>query len=338
MERIEAASDQLPAERREPLLLAAYGYLVWAVAVALLVFASLAYWRRYDEWAAVTLFPVWCWAALGIVLVILGTSQWRRRKAVLLVGLWAAFLVAFADAPWSVVRAFQSGSPRGDLRVATLNCAGIGGALQKVVLYQPDIVLVQESPIADELSAVARELFGDEAQVLRGPDASILARGDVTTVEVPAPYRENFVHARVTIDGKLTNVISLRLYPCPVRIDLWSRDCWKSYEANRVTRRRQLERVANYVNTLPEDEPLIVGGDFNCPPGDAVLWLLQPRLTDAFTVAGRGWGATIIDVAGVSMIRIDQIWTSRQLTAMKVFAAPAVPSDHRMVVADFLVK
>jgi endonuclease/exonuclease/phosphatase (EEP) superfamily protein YafD len=38
------------------------------------------------------------------------------------------------------------------------------------------------------------------------------------------------------------------------------------------------------------------------------------------------------------MIRIDQIWTSRQLTATNVFAAPALPSDHRLVVADFLVE
>jgi vancomycin resistance protein VanJ len=338
MDQIEAVHDQPAIEWREPLFLAATGNFVWLVSIAILMFVSLAYWRRYDEWAAVTLYPVWCWAALGLFLVFIGSSRWRWRKAVVLVALWAAFLFAFADAPWSLVRAFQATPARGELRVATLNCAGIGGALQKVVVHQPDIVLVQESPLAEELAAVARELFGDEAKVVRGPDASILARGDVTTVEVPAPYRENFVHARVTIDGRATNVISLRLYPCPVRIDVWSSDCWKSYEANRVTRRRQLERVANYVSTLPEDEPLIVGGDFNCPPGDAVLWLLEPRLTDAFTVAGRGWGATIIDIAGVSMIRIDQIWTSRQLTATKVFAAPALPSDHRMVVADFLVE
>ena len=52
------------------------------------------------------------------------------------------------------------------------------------------------------------------------------------------------------------------------------------------------------------------GGDFNCPPRDAVFRLLEPRLTDAFAAAGRGWGATIIEFSGWPLIRIDQIWTS----------------------------
>jgi len=329
MEQIEATDGQPSLERREPLFLAAFGYLVWLASVVLLVFVSLAYWQRYDQWAAATLYPVWCWGAIGVFLVVVGSSRWRRRKTVVLVALWAAFLAAFADTPLSLVRPLQLAPPRGELRAMSLNCSGFGEALQKVVVYQPDIVLVQESPTADELDAVAHELFGDAANVVRGPDASILARGEVTAVEVPAPYRENFVHARVTIDGTAINVISLRLYPCPVRIDLWSRDCWKSYQGNRETRCKQLARIADYVNTLPEDEPLVVGGDFNCPPGDAVLWMLEPRLIDAFTVAGRGWGATIIDLAGVAMIRIDQIWTSRQLTATNVFAAPALRSSPR---------
>ena len=53
-------------------------------------------------------------------------------------------------------------------------------------------------------------------------------------------------------------------------------------------------------------------------------------------MAGRGWGATIIDIAGVPLIRIDQIWTSRQLRATNAFADRPCRSDHRLVVADFL--
>jgi vancomycin resistance protein VanJ len=185
---------------------------------------------------------------------------------------------------------------------------------------------------------VARKLYGDEANVVRGGDPSILTRGKVISFATPDTSNGTFMHARVMIDGRAINVISLRLHYCPVRIDLWSRECWEYYRSNRERRPQQVERIADFMRTLPEDEPLIVGGDFNCPPGDAVLWMLEPRLTDAFTVAGRGWGATIIDLAGVAMIRIDQIWTSSQLTATNVFVAPALPSDHRLVVADFLVE
>ena len=130
-------------------------------------------------------------------------------------------------------------------------------------------------------------------------------------------------------------MISLRLFPCPIRLDVWSPDCWRTYQRNREIRRRQLSVIADYIKTLPADEPLIVGGDFNCPPRDAVLALLQPRLTDAFVAAGRGWGATIIELCGVPLIRIDQIWTSRQLPATSTSAHRVYASDHHLVVADF---
>jgi len=142
------------------------------------------------------------------------------------------------------------------------------------------------------------------------------------------------VHARVDVDGATLDVISLRLHPCPIRLDIWSRECWENYQANRVTRRRQLAKIAAYIATLPADARLVVGGDFNCPPRDAVLSLLKLRLTDAFTIAGRGWGATIIELFGLPMIRIDQIWTSH-LRATDVFALATQFSDHHMVIADF---
>lgn len=77
------------------------------------------------------------------------------------------------------------------------------------------------------------------------------------------------------------------------------------------------------------------GHAFNCPPEDATLRLLKPWLTDAFTVAGRGWGATIIEIAHLPLIRIDQIWTNAELRAVNAYAERAYGSDHHMVVADF---
>jgi len=118
-------------------------------------------------------------------------------------------------------------------------------------------------------------------------------------------------------------------------MDLWSPRCWEAFRENRERRRRQLNKIAKYVATIPADRPLVFGGDFNCPPGDAVLRLLRPRLTDSFTVAGRGWGGTIIN--DWPAIRIDQIWTSRQLAAVAVVARKTRFSDHRMVVGDFLL-
>jgi hypothetical protein len=244
---------------------------------------------------------------------------------------WVAFLVVFSDSPGSFLRALVPAPERGaNLRVVSLNCAGNSAAARSVVALDPDIVLIQESPWADTLAALATEMYGSSVNLVRGVDASILARGNVTAVAVPPQFRENFVHARIEIDSQTIHAISLRLYPCPIRLDLWSPDCWRYYQSNREIRRRQLTRIADYAKTLPADEPLILGGDFNCPPRDAVLKLLEPRLTDAFPVAGRGWGATIIEICGWPLIRIDQIWTSPQLHATNAFARRAQDSDHHI--------
>jgi endonuclease/exonuclease/phosphatase (EEP) superfamily protein YafD len=82
--------------------------------------------------------------------------------------------------------------------------------------------------------------------------------------------------------------------------------------------------------------PLIVGGDFNAPAGDAVFRLLRPRLRDAFAEAGCGWGNTIIN--DFPFARIDQIWIGRHWQAIAVQAQPSAHSDHRIVIADLLLE
>lgn len=310
--------------------------VAWTASAALLTFVAVCYWRRFDACTVITLFPPWCWVLIGVVIGWLAFSRRRWIPSAILAVAWLAFLVVFSDSPMSLARAWLPQPERGqNLRVVSLNCAGAGTAARAVRTFDPDIVLLQESPSADVLTALATEMFGSSANLVRGVDASILARGRVREVQVPRELMGNFVHARVELDGTTINVISLRLYPCPVRLDLWSRACWQNYVSNREIRRRQLAQVANYIATLREDEPLIVGGDFNCPPRDAVFRLLEPRLADSFPVAGRGWGATIIELCGWPLIRIDQIWTSRQLRPESVFARRAYSSDHHMVVADF---
>ncbi len=325
-----------PTARRPALAAKLFCLGVWIFSGTLLAFSAVCYAGRFDACAVVTLFPPWCWAAIGLLLAWLGVSRPRYLPSILLTVAWLAFLVLASDSPESFVRALLPGPERGaNLRVVSLNCAGNSAAARSVAALDPDVVLIQESPWADTLTALAAEMYGSSANLVRGVDASIFARGNVTAVDVPPEFRANFVHARIKQDGQTIHAISLRLYPCPIRLDLWSRDCWRYYAWNRETRRRQLSKIANYAKSLPADEPLILGGDFNCPPRDAVLELLEPRLTDAFSVAGRGWGATIIEFCGWPLIRIDQIWTSPQLHATNAYARRADSSDHHMAVADF---
>ena len=328
-------STDRPIGSREPILFVVIRATLWIASALLLAFVSLCFWERFDACTVVTLFPTWCWAGAGMMLVLLGYSRRHWRMFGALAAAWLLFLVVFSDTPISLLRVVLPESRReATVRIVSLNCAGETAAVEEVAALDPDVVLIQESPRHSGLDALARQMYGLGNHAQLGLDASILARGEVTPVAVPPALRGNIVHARVDVDGTTLDVISLRLSSCPIRMDIWSRDCWKMYQANRATRRRQLSTIANYVATLPADARLVVGGDFNCPPRDAVLSLLKPRLTDAFTAAGRGWGATIIELFGWPMIRIDQIWTCH-LQATDVFALATQFSDHHMVVADF---
>jgi len=300
------------------------------------VFASLCYWGRFDAVAAATVYPPWCWAIAGISLSCIGFARRCRLLTAASVTIWLIFLFAFADSPGSLLRSWLP-TPHtvSNLRIISLNCASSAAAAREALSLNPDIVLFQESPSHEELDSLGQEFFGPGNHVCWGVDASIVARGEVTPAAIPGPLNGNFVHARVLLNSSSFDVISLRLFPSVFRMDLWSTTCWQELRANRETRRRELQTIVDYVKSLPATSPLVFGGDFNAPPGDAVLRVLPLELSDSFHESGRGWGGTIINECPA--IRIDQIWHTRQLRPCTVIARKTKFSDHRMVVGDFFV-
>ena len=144
------------------------------------------------------------------------------------------------------------------------------------------------------------------------------------------------MQARVRLaSGTEVEVFSIRLVPAVFRLDLWSPECWREQSRNRRKRRDQLRTIAKRIESLPADLPVIVGGDFNAPQGDAVFRSLKPRLRDAFREGGHGWGDTVINE--LPFIRIDQVWVSGAFRVVNVVARGTRHSDHRMVVCDLTI-
>jgi hypothetical protein len=141
----------------------------------------------------------------------------------------------------------------------------------------------------------------------------------------------------VTLSGvEEVEVFSLRLSPPASPAELWSPEDWRQQAAARRARREQVREVMRQIDRLPRTLPVIVGGDFNAPAGDAIFRLLQPCLHDAFAEGGRGWGHTVLNDTPV--LRIDQVWGSDHFRAAAVVARRTRHSDHRMVVGDLTVK
>lgn len=326
-------------QRAAFLLLVLSGVLCFALAVC--------YQLRLDSCAAVTIFPVWMWTPVGFLLAVPALSVKRKHSAALAVScilLWTAFTLYFSKEPRSLVRRpllseveFQAVRQSGKgIRVASINCsAGNAHAVSEAKIYNPDIVLLQETPSESDVARLARELFGDEAGYACNIDTSIIARGRVSAHRLRTDLSSNCTFARVRLaSGCEVMVVSLRLVPPVFRLDLWSADCWREQTANRSYRSDQVERIAEELRCLPGGTPVILGGDFNAPAGDAIYRLLPAELHDTFTERGVGWGNTVLN--GWAVQRIDQIWVTRHFRTVKTNSRKTRHSDHRLVVCDLI--
>ncbi|MBI3910577.1 MAG: endonuclease/exonuclease/phosphatase family protein [Armatimonadetes bacterium] len=321
-------------------------WVALALSAGLWAALSLCYWGQPDACAAITLWPPWVWLAPGLLLAGLGWSRPGKRIASVIALLWLVYLLAFVEEPRSLLR-FRWGPSsewqaarqrRQALRVVSLNCAaGNQDAAAEVERWQPDIALLQEAPVRRDTEALACRLFGRQAAVVWGGDVAILARGTVFPTPPPRALRAFLAQGRVRLTtGSEVEVISIHLLPPVFRTDLWSAACWRDLAANRQARREQVQALAQQIARLPGSAPLIVGGDFNAPAGDAVFRLLAPRLHDAFGEGGMGWGNTVLNDMPLS--RIDQVWISEHFRAPAVTARKTRHSDHRMVICDLVVR
>ena len=301
---------------------------------------ALFYYFRWPGVVAVTVFPIWAWAAVGLMVLAPSHSRLKRRRTVAILGVWALLVVLFAEEPrallsccrpwpdpeWAVARERGAG-----LRVVTVNCAGgnveVAG---EALAHDPDLLLLQESPSAPELQALIEAHPG--YSLVWGHDASIIARGEIEELPVEQDDVGFVIMAEVMIHAQPIVVIDTRFLLPYCNIDLWRPAAWRNAREAYSAREAQMEAIARYVRQVDPDTPLIGGGDFNTPPGDSLFRKLRPRLRDAFPEAGIGLGNTIINDIPIS--RIDQVWVSQHFRVHAVVARRTEHSDHRLVVCD----
>jgi len=299
----------------------------------------LCYGMRPDNFTALTVFPVWIWPGPGLVVLGLAWSRSPGRgykMGLAAVGLlWLVFILGFTEELHSLTRSLvPEQTPTGQaLRVISLNSElGLGNA-SDLRGYMPDIVLLQEAASPSAVEKMAQEVFGSEAGVMSELDTAVFARGTVVGVPLPLASRRYFAQARVKLtNGIEIGIISLHLQTPPVRYNLWSSGTWSRLRAHRERQRAQMQVISQQIAAMPANIPIIVGGDFNAPQGDAIFQILKPLLRDSFAEAGRGWGNTHKNELPV--LRIDQVWITDHFGAASVRAYRTERSDHRMVVCD----
>ena len=309
--------------------------ILLAAEFGLALFLGVVYQFRPDPFAALTIWPAWSWLSLALPIVFI----WRRanRRWMMLAGAaWLLFAAVHVEEVSTLARGLlrpvDEDKPAGTLRVITLNCGGgHADALAETLPLHPDILLLQEPPSRPETDRFCKRLFGTAGETLYDVDTAILARGNLTNVRRSRSL-VFFSHAIADIPGfDPLELVSLRLATGHVQLNLWNPDCWTTHFRGR---RQQLDQMREIVAELPAQTPLLVAGDFNAPQRDRIFSLLPAGMQDAFAVAGKGIGNTILNEMPV--LRIDQIWASSHFRVVQSFARQTRASDHRMVVADLV--
>lgn len=95
--------------------------------------------------------------------------------------------------------------------------------------------------------------------------------------------------------------------------------------------KRQLMRITMMMDKN-DALPLVVGGDFNVPPGSVFSAPLEKRFQDVFAEIGFGYGYTY--PTDFPSIRLDKFYLSRGWRPLSCYVAPDFGSDHRPIFAE----
>jgi endonuclease/exonuclease/phosphatase family metal-dependent hydrolase len=132
------------------------------------------------------------------------------------------------------------------------------------------------------------------------------------------------IWARIIVNGRAVNVITTHLGLGP--------------------RERVLQVTAllgpDWIGGIPDDEPVLLCGDFNALPGSAPYKLTATRLRDV-QIAGPGSRPLATFSSLQPMVRLDHIFMSRHFERHAVTvvrnAVTRVASDHLPLVADLKI-
>ena len=303
--------------------------------------------RQPDRFAAFTVMPIWLWGGIGLVMSCTAFFFLRAPLSLIVTAVWAVTLLVGADEA-RVLANFGKSPPlpgRAELhegkpviRVITLNCAffNYGNPAEDLAAWQPDVVLLQDIH-PHQVRQIADVLYAG-----RGDYRAHHTNGLVTRWKIQREIRNpNQRDEQVTLrlpDNSEVEVVNVHLRTAATDLQLWRKSAWVGHRNNRILRQKELtlsrqvlEQTTKFPNT-----PTIFGGDFNAPATDIVHRQLAGDFVDAFATAGTGWGNTF--QRRLPILRIDHIYATRHFIPVRCRVVTTRHSDHRMVVADLLMK
>lgn len=322
----------------------------WSLVGGSLLIHALTVWcysTQPDSLAAFTVLPFWFWGGIGLLMSVFAFCFLRAPLSLIVTAVWAVTMsVAMDEAhvlsnfshPKITIERRMAPDGSQPIRIATVNCAGFdfGDPIQDLAKWDPDIVLLQQV-YPHRVKQIAEALYGGNGDYRAYMTNGIATRFEIRR-EVRTPTMRN---QQVTVrlpDGREIEVVNVHLATAATDMRLWKSDARETHSKNRSIRTKELSvvlQVLEQTSSFP-NTPTILGGDFNAGATDIVHRQLVPDFDDAFTQSGRGWGDTFH--RRFPILRIDHIYATRQFQPLSCGTVVTKKTDHRMVIADYLLR
>lgn len=290
-------------------------------------------------------FALWLFMPL-LMLIPLALLLRGKRTAALslclaLLGFWK--FAPMADRP-------PSSAPQ-DFRVLAFNVWKDNSRIDKTVdwiLAQNADILILEEFVEENLPALPRVEALYPFYVYTENQVKLFSRypieeSEIFWVETPGEGYDGrrAVRAVINIKGRLLSVYGAHFntprsedFHFGIETEIWPLSFFLRYDETH--RNRQIRNLAAYIAHDPN--PVILAGDFNTSHTSTIVEEFSSiGLADSFTEVGGDWGMTWPYLSNKipPLIRIDYIWSSRNIEALRFQRGGFQGSDHSPVIADF---
>ena len=273
-----------------------------------------------------TVLPVLYLAVLPIALF----GVLVRRRSVMLGSMLAVALALWLFTPHFIVNPLETPA---DLSIMTFNTIVNPVALEDAMNeYDTDLVLIQETPSLSELQELEAAqrytlIYGGER---RGN--AVFSKYPVST-ERNIPLGGGWEAQRLVLEvgGRELAVYNVHLLlPLNLRPVESTVGQLLGARYDERTRNVQIRVLLGELETEPL--PYVVAGDFNLSEYSPVYDELATVMHDSYRKAGQGFGFSWH--ASLTFLRIDYVWHSSALTAVRSLRGKRFASDHYPVISN----
>jgi vancomycin resistance protein VanJ len=296
-----------------------------------------------DRWwvGTILLFgPRWLWAVplpllVGAAVAVRKLADWRITTPLVLAVLLVAGPVTGLCLP---LFAASSGSQPQHLRIRVLSCNTGGGglnpgALERLIVETwPDVVALQEWTPPKETSLFSHA----DWRVHSGAGRCVASRfpmEGIKAIRDPEGWHDLVVCCNLLTPQGRVRFCNVHLPTPRPGLELLLEGRWNGMDeldAVNAHRWRASAVAREFIAHSPA--PLLVAGDFNTPADSPLYRTNWSDLSNAYTSAGFGWGATK-HTRWVG-VRIDHVLAGPGWGWERCWVGPDVGSDHRPVIAD----